>query len=450
MNLRNQAIAIWKSAIAAVDSEVLVRRAVRIENDRLCIGSEFVDIATIGHIEVVGAGKAGSGMASAVEAEFRNLPPHITYSGWVNVPEDCVQPLEHITLHAARPAGVNEPTAAGVRGTEEILRRLGALSEDDLCLVLISGGGSALLPAPESGISLEDKLQVTRLLAAAGAPIHDLNCVRSQLSRIKGGGLLRACAAKRVIALIISDVIGDPLDVIASGPTVASEATPGDALDVLKRYEPGLRDVPESVVAHLQSAVKQARRFVAADKRVCNLVIGNNQTALGAAAKEAERRGFRIVSLGSQNSGQAADFGRSFFSRLQSLKSADPNGDRRDVCLLAGGETTVRLADTIQPRRGGRNQELVLAAIAAHPSVDDWTDIALLSGGTDGEDGPTPAAGAFADEAILRRMQELQMHPDDYLSINNSYAFFEQLRGLLLTGPTHTNVMDVQVGLVSC
>ena len=190
--------AIWRAAVQAVDSSLLVQRAIQWEGEQLVIAGQVIPLSQLRRIEVVGAGKAGAGMAQGVEeALLRCLPPHdVPLSGWVNVPADCVRPCRSITLHPARSAGINEPTAAGVAGSEEILRRVAALGEGDLCLVLISGGGSALLPAPIEGISLADKVATIRRMSLAGAGIDELNCVRRQLSRIKGGGLARSCRAR--------------------------------------------------------------------------------------------------------------------------------------------------------------------------------------------------------------------------------------------------------------
>ncbi len=235
--LRRDALAIWWAGVEAVRSDRLVRENVRVEGKRLQIADESLELDAIGRIEVVGAGKAGAGMAAGLEAALgAPLMRDKRLDGWIHVPADCVRKLQHIKLHAARPAGVNEPTAEGVAGSREMLRRVAALGPDDLCIALISGGGSALLPDPIDGVTLEDKLAVTRLLSAAGAPIDDLNRVRKALSRIKGGGLARACGAGRLITLIISDVLGDPLDLIASGPTVAAEPNEQQAIEILNRY----------------------------------------------------------------------------------------------------------------------------------------------------------------------------------------------------------------------
>jgi glycerate 2-kinase len=446
MRLRDDALAIWRAGVEAVDSRRLVTDCVRASEQSLEICGQRFTLNPGGRILAVGAGKAGAGMAAGLEQALAGTPAAERLSGWVNVPADCVRSLARIHLHAARPPGVNEPTAAGVVGADEILRRVRQLSADDLCLVLLSGGASALLPAPVPGVSLADKLAVTRLLMAGGATINELNCVRKQLSAIKGGHLARAAGDARVVSLIISDVIGDPLDVIASGPTVADRSTVADALAVLERVARRRSDVPESVWSLLE-----ARRGAPADPplpaTVWNFVIGNNDTALSAAARKAAELGYTTRSLGSRNQGVARDVGGELAEQIRTLRDADAAA-AGPICVVSGGETTVRLAETDQPRRGGRNQELVLGAVDAL-----WNDglarLAVLSGGTDGEDGPTDAAGAVADAALVHTACELGLSPDAFLAINNSYEFFERTGGLIKTGPTDTNVMDVWVALIA-
>jgi glycerate 2-kinase len=448
VSLREDAVAIWKAGVAAVDSERLVTNNIFCTDDILKICGQEIPLQDLNRIEVVGAGKAGTGMARGVLHALRDLPPNIPLTGWVNVPADCVQELPGIHLHPARPAGVNEPTVEGVAGTEEILRRVSALNRNDLCIVLISGGGSALLPAPVPQVTLADKLTTSRILASHGAPIHDLNIVRSRLSRVKGGGLLARIAAGRVITLIISDVVGDPLDIIASGPTVMTNHSPNDALDVLQKYDPDGTLVPAEVYEWLRSEPLPSGAPLSA---VQNFVIGSNNVAMLAAAAEAEKRGYRVLDQGTINDGDASRHGEQLFRTLSKLRgdlSAASEAKGTPLCVLAGGETTVQLAETDPPGKGGRNQEAVLAAINAAPNPADWQNIVLLSGGTDGEDGPTDAAGAFADSDLLIRMQKLNLSPSAYLRNNNSYPFFQQLDGLLMTGPTHTNVMDLAVGIV--
>ena len=293
VRLRDAALEIWKSGVAAVDSRRLVKSAVSFDGRELAIGGHRFSPAEIDRIAVVGAGKAGAGMATAFEeAVGDDLLQRV--EGWVNVPADCVKPLRKIHLHAARPAGVNEPTADGVEGSLKILHLVSQLGNRDLCIVLLSGGGSALLPAPVEQISLEDKQAVTRMLMHAGATINELNCVRKHLSQIKGGGLARAAAgAGHVSTLVISDVIGDPLDVIASGPTVADSSIASDALGILEKYATSGNQAPEVVKAYLGKAAQRnpsSRRIPA---NVSNHVIGNNAVALNAAAERAQALGFQ-------------------------------------------------------------------------------------------------------------------------------------------------------------
>jgi hydroxypyruvate reductase len=329
------------------------------------------------------------------------------------------------------------------------LRLLGALGPDDLCLCLLSGGGSALLPAPVEGISLADKLQVTRYLSAAGANIEQLNTVRKQLSRIKGGGLLRACRAGTLATLIISDVLGDPLDVIASGPTVENPSTPHEALEVLAQFAARQGDVPSSVLDYLRQKQHAAATRPAGAKpvatacRVTNLIIGNNATAVDAAGLQAERLGYSHAMLSATRSeGPAEQVGRHLAEMAMKMREGPgPN------CLISGGEPVVTLVEASRRGRGGRNQQLVLAALA-HLAHDGAAGIAILSGGTDGEDGPTDAAGAILDAQILAAARSQQLDPATYLARNDAYHFFQPLGALIETGPTHTNVCDVRVVLV--
>lgn len=449
--LRDDAIAIWQAGVDAVRAPVLVRNVVRRDGDVLIVGDERLPVADISRIAVVGAGKAGAGMAAGFEESIgADLLDRL--DGWVNVPDDCVRPLAKIHLHGARPAGVNEPTEQGVAGAERILEIVGSLGPDDLCIVLISGGGSALLPAPVDGVSLADKQAITRSLSRAGATINELNCVRKQLSRVKGGRLADACTAGRLITLIISDVIGDPLDVIASGPTVPDTSNAADALEILGRYADRLH-VPDPITRHLQQSVSTGGSLSSeADgpasaalrgPRSTNLIIGNIDVALVAAAVESTRRGYQMISFGGSDTGIAREIG----DYLAGVCLACRGSTKYPVCILSGGEPTVQVVPTDQPRKGGRNQELILAA-TQRLWDENMDGIVLLSGGTDGEDGPTDAAGAIVDADVIARAKSLSLDPAEFLAINNSYPFFEQTGGLLRTGPTHTNVMDLRVGVI--
>lgn len=459
--LRHDALAIWQAGVDAVRSDHLVCQTLRVEGASLVIAEERLNLDTIDRIAVVGAGKAGAGMAAGVEAALgpRVLEAkHVT--GWINVPEDCVRPLSRIHLHGARPAGVNEPTAAGVAGSQEILRLVESLGPNDLCLCLISGGGSALMPAPVEGITLADKLALTRHLSASGANIEQLNTVRKQFSRIKGGGLARACRAGGLVALIISDVLGDPLDVIASGPTVKDSATLVDALAVLSQFAGQSGAIPDRVFRYLTTEIarlkKEHARFKKAPDRrgtagpaetnpccqVTNLIIGNNATAVQAAGREAERLGYTTtIESANRSEGLAEDLGRQLAERAIALR-----GQSGPRCLVSGGEPVVKLVDAAQRGLGGRNQQLVLAAL--EKLGDDAAGIVILSGGTDGEDGPTDAAGALLDASVIAAARRQGLCPNDYLVRNDAYHFFAPLDALLRTGPTHTNVCDLRVVVV--
>jgi hydroxypyruvate reductase len=440
--LRRDGVQIWRAGVAAVDSQRLVCENVRVDGQRLHIGDDELDLTPIRRILVVGAGKAGAGMAAGLEAALGpQLMAEKQVTGWLNVPADCVRTLSRIHLHPARPAGLNEPTAEGVQGSEQILRLVSALEPTDLCIALISGGGSALLPAPCAGITLADKQAVTRHLSAAGANISELNTVRKQLSRIKGGGLLRACRAPHIYSLIISDVLGDPLDIIASGPTVLDPATPEQALAILDRYRSRESGISPAVFAWLES--RRLQRSVPPSCRATNLVIGNNAVAVDAAGIEAERLGYSHAMISSTTlEGLADDIGRQLAETALRMRSQPgPN------CLITGGEPVVKLAAAGKRGRGGRNQQLVLAALEVLAAQDPGR-IVILSGGTDGEDGPTDAAGALVDAEIIAAAHSRGLDPRDYLQRNDAYSFFDPLHALIKTGPTHTNVCDVRVVVV--
>jgi len=469
MSLRDDAIAIWKAGVAAVDSSLAVQRQIVATKNELQIAGVRVSLSPASRIEIVGAGKAGAGMASGVEAAFLAAKETDRISGWVNVPADCVRKLKRIHLHAARPAGINEPTQQAVDGTAEILSRVQLLSESDVCIMLLSGGASALLCCPIPSVTLHDKLLVTRALAGAGAPIHELNLVRTQLSQVKGGRLAAACRAGTLIALIISDVIGDPLDVIGSGPTAPSKSRAADAIVVLRNRNL-LDRIPPTVLAFLKQQA-ECEASVAFEvqhpqqRTLVNRIVASNSIAIEAARAKATALGYEVESLGSANAGEAADEGRQLIQRLllrqfqSSTKQHQSEiSETRRICILSGGEPTVNLAvgsdtskgnapDLMVPARGGRNQELVLAALAEYRDPADWKDTVLLSAGTDGEDGPTDAAGAIADEHLVRRISQCDLDLSQYLARHNSYHLFDAVDGLFKTGPTHTNVMDLRVGL---
>lgn len=444
--LTRAALEIWNAGVAAVDSARLVATQVSTDADGLEIAGHRWQASQEGRICVVGAGKAGAGMARGLEQAL-GTDWLIRTSGWVNVPEDCVQPLQKIHLHGARPPGLNEPTQAGVNGTEEIFNRVRSLRSQDLCLVLISGGGSALLPSPVAGITLTEKQQVTRTLMNCGATISELNTVRRSLSKTKGGGLLRACRAGMLVTLIISDVIGDPLETIASGPTVPVTDESQQALNLLQHFSRTKgAEFPSAVMTALGHAERRSPREELPPIPAVNVVIGNNRTAVQASAFRARELGFQVMMEEWDQAGEAAAAGRVFAQHLRDCGEEFPSSR---LCLVSGGETTVDLSPRVTPGKGGRNQEFALAA------VEEWSSnplphshAALVSAGTDGEDGPTDAAGAWVDADMLARVRQSAVPPARFLLSHDSYSFFEMFGGLLKTGPTQTNVMDLRVGLI--
>jgi hydroxypyruvate reductase/glycerate 2-kinase len=437
--LRDHARKIWQSAVDAARPRDVVRAA--LTDPGLPVARA---LQRTPRILVVGAGKAGAAMSLAVEEILADALDRM--EGLVNVPASPGPQPVKIRLHAARPAGTNQPTAEGVAGAGRILDLVAGAGPEDVALCLLSGGGSALLPAPVSGVTLEDKQQVTRLLHACGATINEMNCVRKHLSRIKGGGLARAFTGKALFSLIISDVIGDPLDVIASGPTAADPTTFADALAVLARFNL-LARVPAGVLRHLQAgqsgAVPETLKVLPA--HVHNFVIANNAQALKAARATAAGLGYRVLNLGSFLEGETRQLATVMAGIVRAIRSeGEPSPP--PVCLLSGGETTVTLAEN--HGKGGRNQEFVLAAALALGS-GGLRNVVILSGGTDGEDGPTDAAGATADEGTWARAASQGLDASGFLARNDAYAFFERTGDLLRTGLTQTNVMDVRVILVT-
>ena len=430
--LRDHARRIWQAGVEAVRPEPLMRRALADLNAKL---------RNAPRILVLGAGKAGAAMAEAVE---KTLPDQLDrIEGIVNVPADAVKPLKKIRLHAARPAATNFPTVEGVAGAEEMLRLAKSARMGDVALCLLSGGGSALLPAPAAGVTLPDKLAVTKVLHQCGATINELNAVRKHLSAIKGGRLAQAFTGKAIYSLIISDVIGDPLDVIASGPTAPDASTFADAIAILDRFQLRVR-VPPAVLTHLEDGaagkIPDTPHTLAA--HVHNLIIGNNDMAMAAAEARARQLGYSVLNLGSFIEGETRHVATMHAGIVRSIVAhgmpiAPP------VCILSGGETTVTLSTNAG--KGGRNQDFVLAALL---KLDSLPDVVVLSGGTDGEDGPTDAAGACADASTLTRAKALGLNGAAHLERNDAYPFFQATGDLLITGLTQTNVMDVRVMLV--
>ncbi|MFO0804097.1 MAG: DUF4147 domain-containing protein [Gemmataceae bacterium] len=429
MPLRDDARAIWDAAVDAARPGPLLARF--FAHDPLAEA-----IRSAPRVIVVGAGKAGRGMAEGLAAALPNA------EGLVNVPAGMDGTAGRIRLHAARPQGVNEPTAAGVQGVEDMLRLLQSAEPDDVAACLLSGGGSALLPAPADGITLEEKLAVTKLLHRCGATIDEMNCVRKHLSQVKGGRLAESFRGKLLASLIVSDVVGDPLDVIASGPTAPDPTTYADAIAILRRFEL-LDAVPPGVKQHLERGslgeLPETPKSIPAN--VVNRVIGSNRVSLDAAKCMAESRGYRVLDLGSFVEGDTTAVATAVAGLVRSVRR-DAMPLAAPACILIGGETTVTLGTA--SGKGGRNQEFVLALLAKLGRAG-MEGVCVLSGGTDGEDGPTDAAGAMADASTLDRAT---LPLEEHLRRHDAYPFFDQTGDLIRCGLTGTNVMDVRVVLV--
>ncbi|GIW07408.1 MAG: hydroxypyruvate reductase [Dehalococcoidia bacterium] len=424
-----------EAALAAVDPAAAVRRALTVRRDTLAFGSLLLPLRSVRCIVVVGAGKAAAPMADAV---VDLLAPRLV-EGVVIVPYGYAAPAGSVVV---REAGHPLPDAAGVRATAEILELLAGVDERDLVIAVISGGGSSLLVAPEHDLELDDLVVVNEALLRSGAPITAVNAVRKRLDRVKGGGLARAAAPATLIGLVLSDVIGSPLDVIASGPTVPDEATWQDALEVVGRY--GLAErLPARVLERLRrgTAGWEAPPLAAGNPVFANArtaVIADNRLAARAACRAAEEAGFAPLLLTTSLDGEASAAGRVLASVLREVRaSGAPLAP--PCCLVAGGETTVTVRGG---GRGGRNQELALGAALGLAGVPD---VLLASVGTDGRDGPTDVAGAWVDGATVARAAGRGLDAVAALAENDSYQFFAAAGGHLRLGPTRTNVNDLVI-----
>lgn len=388
---------------------------------------------------VTGFGKASVAMARAVEEHLGD----IISAGAV------ITKYGHAARHGLSRIRVYEaghpvPDENGVGGTAAILDLADAGGGETLAVVLISGGGSALFVSPYPGISLGEKQRTTSLLLKAGAEIHELNTVRKHLSGVKGGRFAKILSPARSISLILSDVVGDSLEVIASGPTSPDSTTFADAYYVLVKYglaEQVPRPVAELLEKGLKGLIPETPKTGNPVFRECeHLIIGSNRLALDAALHAAEVRGIKADLLSAGITGEAAEAGRKLAAKALAAMRDKKCGSR--VCLVSGGETTVTVTGT---GKGGRNMELALAFAM---EIEGIPGITLLSAGTDGTDGPTDAAGAIVDGMTVARAKSLGLDPAEYLRNNDSYNFFLKFGGLFVTGPTGTNVMDVQIAVL--
>ncbi len=438
-DLKAEARQIFKAGLRAVDPGEAVKRVLAVEGNSLRCGERVLDLEAFSGIWAIGAGKASAAMAQAVEEVLGDRMS----GGLVIVKYDHLAPLQKIRLLEA---GHPTPDENGWRATQELIDLAAKLDQKDLVLFLLSGGGSALLPMPVPPITLAEKMATTDLLLKSGAAIQEMNTIRKHLSQVKGGQLARLTHPATLISLILSDVVGDPLDVIASGPTVGDPTTFQDCLEVLDRY--ALREaLPASVRSHLEAGKEgKVPETPTPDdpifSQTTSVLVGTNLQALKAAAAEAEELGYASFILSSLIEGDTAEAARFHTALLREIvRSGHPLPP--PACLISGGETTVVVRGK---GKGGRNQEFALAAALDLAGIEG---VCLLCGGTDGTDGPTDAAGAVVDGGTVARARAKGLNPREFLEENDSYHFFRHLDDLLITGPTNTNVMDLRVALVS-
>ncbi len=420
---RAAALGIFRAALKAADPFEAVMRHVCLENRVLIAGRKKYRLDRFNNIFVVGAGKASARMAQAIE---RLLGKRIT-AGLINVKYGHTAKLRRIEQNEC---GHPVPDENGLRGTQRILAMASHAGSNDLVIALISGGASALTPSPLPPVTLEQKRRLTGELLRCGANIHELNTIRKHISAFKGGRLAKAAAPAAVLALILSDVIGDDLDVIGSGPTVPDRSTVADAERILSRYGISTPSFQES-----------PKPGDPAFERVQNLIVGSNALAVTAAAAEAKKLGYRTLVLSTFIEGETRDIARVHAAIAKEiLASGRPL--HTPACVVSGGETTVTIRGS---GLGGRNQEFALAAAI---DISGLEGVTILSAGTDGTDGPTDAAGAVSNGNTLARGSALGLDAAAYLANNDSYRYFDALGDLIKTGPTGTNVADVRLVMV--
>lgn len=423
-------------AINAVEPEKAVAQHLKLDGSALEINGEFVHLDRYNRIFLIGAGKAGEPMVKAVLKVLGNRVDR----GVVVVKEGHSSKRDNTNQVEITEAGHPIPDERGIRATAKIIRLLEEIRHDDLLIFLISGGGSALLLSPVRGVSLQDIQTLTTELLASGASIQEINTLRKHLDQVKGGQIARFSAPTKLVALILSDVVGDSLDIIASGPTVPDPSSYEDALAIIDRYQI-VNQIPQSILQHLERGKHGAEPETPKPgdqvfKNVINKIIASNRTAAQKAIQQAEEEGFNSMLLTNYLQGEANQVGRTLAAILKQMATYNQPLPR-PACIVIGGETTVTL---IGNGVGGRNQEIALAATR---ELEGLKDIALITLATDGGDGPTDAAGAVVNGETYQRAQVLQLDPQRFLANNDAYNFFNPLDDLLITGPTKTNVNDL-------
>ncbi len=435
---REEILTILKAAVTAVAPQQVIGNWVRRKGKQLLIGERSFDLGANRRIIVVGGGKASAAMAATME---EILGDYLTV-GIVNTKYNHALPTTRIKVNEA---GHPIPDENGMAGLQEMTALCKSATEDDLIIFLLSGGGSALLPCPALGITLAEQQRVTELCLRCGATINEINTVRKHISAVKGGGLARLAYPATVVSLILSDVIGDPLDVIASGPTVPDQTTFADAYQILDQYQLW-REIPPAVRCHIEQGCRGEIPETPKPNdpiftRTYNQVVGSNEIAVRAAIEQATERGYNVLLLSTRIEGEAREAGK-FFAAIASEVVNSNNPIARKAMIISGGETTVTMCGN---GKGGRNQELALSAAI---SLAGLKDVIIVSLATDGTDGPTDATGGMVDGETVQRAHALGLNPLNFLAQNDSYPLLQQTGDLLISGPTNTNVNDLMMVFV--
>lgn len=413
---------ILHACIDAVEPGNAVRRFAKREKNILYVDDQPYHLDEFDRIKVLGLGKATEAMSHAL---LEVLTPHPT-RGLLIPKQTFASTASGFTVS---PGGHPVPTEASVIAGNKALDLAASLTDRDLLICLISGGGSSLMAFPQHGLQLEDLQTLTKVLLACGARVDEINTLRRHLDRVKGGGVTKSANGARIVSLILSDVVGNPLEAIASGPTAPDPTTKSDALNILKKYDL-LRNVPAAILQVLEDAPETPKPNDLLFERVQNVLVGSNLLAAQAGLEMAKSLGFHTHFLGDTWQGEAREVAKELCGYFK-------HDNERPFCLIAGGETTVTLHGN---GKGGRNQELALAAAIEMNGLENSLLITLA---TDGEDGPTDAAGAIVTGETYPRGEKLGASAQAYLSQNDAYPYFEKLGDLLKPGPTGTNVNDL-------
>ena len=438
-SMRKDALNIFHASLKAVDPVNAVKRFLKKNGNQLIVKDTTYNLNFYDNIYLIGFGKAAAAMARGVESVLGND----LKAGIISVKYGHLDKVSSkIKINeAAHPV----PDEAGMKAAKEIVDFLKQRNEKDLVICVISGGGSAILPLPFEGITLSEKQEMTKLLLACGADIKEINAIRKHISQVKGGQLARITQPATLVTLILSDVIGDPLDSIASGPAAPDQSTFEDCWAILQKYDL-LGKIPPAVERHIKSGVEKSTPDTPkvgdpAFSKTHNFIIGSNWEAVVAAQEYAQKLEYNALILSTFVEGETKDVARVHAAIAKEVNKTG-NPIKKPACIISGGETTVTIrGDGL----GGRNQEFVLAAAM---DINGMDNVVVLSAGTDGTDGPTDAAGAIADGETMTRANQLKLNSLKYLQDNNSYYYFEKLNDLVKTGPTNTNVMDIRIMLI--